>query len=141
MAQAEPPAPQSPVPAEALNVKASSTGRTWKTPAAYASAGVGVVALGLAGFFALSSNSDMAKSNEFYQDNKYPARDQLGEIAQLRDDARSKRTLAGISAGVGAVLVGAGAYLWLNDRPASPQPGVAALSVGPGGVSVLGFLP
>lgn len=139
--QTEP--PSSSVPPEALGMtqEARRTGRTWKTPAAYASAGAGVVALGLAGFFAISSNSDMARSNEFYKDNTYPTYNQLGEIVSLREKASNKRTVAGVSAGVGAVLVGAGAYLWLNDRPAAPAPGVAALSVGPQGVSVLGFLP
>lgn len=139
-ARAEAPPPvQAPPPA--LEVKASSTPRTWMRPTAYASAGAGVVALGLAGFFALSSNSDVAKSNEFYKDNAYPAFNQLDEIVRLRDSARTKRTLAGVSAGVSAALVGAGAYLWIQGRPASPAPGVAALSVGPNGVSVLGFLP
>ncbi|WNG40536.1 hypothetical protein F0U61_47750 [Archangium violaceum] len=140
---AEASGPKSSVPPEALAMtqEARRTGRTWKTPAAYASAGAGVVALGLAGFFAISSNSDMAKSNEFYKDNSYPTLNQLPEIVGLREKASNKRTVAGVSAGVGAVLVGAGAYLWLNDRPATPAPGVAALSVGPQGVSVLGFLP
>lgn len=155
LAEAPPPAPQTsgPTPNTAppatveetvpapIAVQASSRAPTWRRPAAYASAGVGVVALGLAGFFALSSNSDVAKSNEFYKDNAYPAFNQLDEIAQLRESASTKRTLAGVSAGVGAALIGAGAFLWLQDRPASPAPGVAAFSVGPHGVSVLGFLP
>jgi hypothetical protein len=136
-----PPATVEEGPLEPIAVQASSRAPSWRRPAAYASAGVGVVALGLAGFFALSSNSDVAKSNAFYKDNAYPAFNQLDEIAQLRESASTKRTLAGVSAGVGAALIGAGAFLWLQDRPASPAPGVAALSVGPHGVSVLGFLP
>ncbi|HYO55559.1 hypothetical protein [Archangium sp.] len=142
-AQAEPPSPRPSAPPEAIGVsqQAPGSGRTWKTPVAYASAGVGVVALGLAGFFAISGENDMVKSNEFYKNNAYPAHAQLEEIARLRDGARTRRTLAGVSTAVGAALVGTGVYLWLNDRPASPAPGVAALSVGPGGVSVLGFLP
>jgi hypothetical protein len=139
-AQAEAPPPMQALP-EPIAVQSSSTPRAWRRPAAYASAGVGVVALGLAGFFALSSNGDVAKSNEFYKDNAYPAFNQLDEIVRLRDSASTKRTLAGVSAGVGAALIGAGAYLWLQDRPAAHAPGVAALSVGPNGVSVLGFLP
>lgn len=150
VAVAPPPAPQpSEVPPatveetvpESIAVKASRPSPAWRRPASYASAGVGVVALGLAGFFALSSNSDVAKSNAFYKDNAYPAFNQLDEIVRLRDSASTKRTLAGVSAGVGAALVGAGAFLWLQDRPAAHAPGVAALSVGPHGVSVLGFLP
>lgn len=138
--QVPPPTVETTVP-ESIAVQASRTSPAWRRPTAYASAGVGVVALGLAGFFALSSNSDVAKSNAFYKDNAYPAFNQLDEIVRLRDSASTKRTLAGVSAGVGAALIGAGAYLWLQDRPATPAPGVAALSVGPHGVSVLGFLP
>ncbi|MFL5357001.1 hypothetical protein [Archangium sp.] len=136
-----PPATVEAGPLEPIAVQTSSRAPSWRRPAAYASAGVGVVALGLAGFFALSSNSDVARSNTFYKDNAYPAFNQLDEIAQLRESASTKRTLAGVSAGVGAALIGAGAFLWLQDRPASHAPGVAAFSVGPHGVSVLGFLP
>lgn len=135
-----PPPVQAAAP-EPIAVKSSSHAPAWRRPTAYVSAGVGVVALGVAGFLALSSNSDVAQSNAFYKDNAYPAFNQLDEIARLRDSASTKRTLAGVSAGVGAALIGAGAFLWLQDRPAAPAPGVAALSVGPNGVSVLGFLP
>jgi hypothetical protein len=142
-ARAESPAPLPSAPSEAVHVSEQSpgSGRTWKTPVAYASAGAGVVALGLAGFFALSGESDMVKSNEFYKGDTYPDRAHLEDIVRLREGARTKRTLAGVSTAVGAALVGTGVYFWLNDRPASPPPGIAALSVGPGGVSVLGFLP
>lgn len=161
VAEAPPPAPQpsepaqgpersvTPSPSQAapapLAVQSSSTPRPWMRPAAYASAGTGVAALVLAGVFGLQSNSAMADSNKFYENNAYPAFNQLTEIASLRDQARTKRTLAFVSAGAGAVLIGGGAWLWFQgrptDRPTSPAPGVAALSVGPNGVSVLGFLP
>ena len=60
----------------------------------------------------------------------------------LREKASQQRVLAGVSAAVGVALVGTGVYLWLDDRrAATPAPGVAAFSVGPGGVSVVGFLP
>ena len=63
---------------------------------------MGVVALGVAGFLALSSDSGVAKSNAFYKDNSYPAFSQLDGIARLRDSASTKRTLAGVvSAGTG----------------------------------------
>lgn len=137
------PAESPAAPPEALGVsqQAPRTGRTWKTPAAYAAAGTGVVALGLASFFAIDGNNAMIASNEPYANNQYPPRSELPRIVQLRDEARTKRTIAGVSAALGAALVGTGVYFWLNDRPATPTPGISALSVGPGGVSVLGVLP
>lgn len=137
------PVPPVAAPPEALGVsqQAPRTGRTWKTPVAYAAAGTGVVALGLAGFFAIDGNNAMIASNKPYENNQYPPRSELPRIAQLRDEAQTKRIIAGVGTAVGAALVGTGVYFWLNDRPAAPAPGVSALSVGPGGVSVLGVLP
>jgi hypothetical protein len=99
------------------------------------------VALGLAGYFAIAGNNAMIESNKPYANNQFPAQNELGDIVRLRQEASSKRTLAGVSAAVGAALAGAGVYLWLNDRQASPSPGTAALSAGPGGVSVHVLLP
>jgi hypothetical protein len=138
---AEAPATSAPPPAIAVSQSASSDGRSWRTPVAYTSAGAGVVALGLAGYFVISGNNAMIESNKPYADNRYPPQSELANISQLRQQATTQRILAGVSAGVGAALVGTGVYLWLNDRKAPPAPGVAALSVGPGGVSVLGVLP
>ncbi|AKJ07756.1 hypothetical protein ATI61_107206 [Archangium gephyra] len=138
---AEAPTASAPPPAVGVSQSASSDGRTWKTPVAYASAGAGVVALGLSGFFAISGNNAMVESNKPYANNRYPPQSELANISQLRQQATTQRILAGVSAGVGAALVGTGVYLWLHDRKAPPAPGVAALSVGPGGVSVLGVLP
>jgi hypothetical protein len=142
------PAPAAPPPERAYveetvmeRQQALSTGRTWKTPAAYASAGTGVAALGLAVFLAIDGNNAMLESNKYYANNNLPVRSELERIADLREEATDKRTLAGVSAAVGAALAGTGVYLWLSDRPASPTPGAAALLVGPGGISVHGVLP
>jgi hypothetical protein len=141
-AQTTPPPPTQ-APPEAIAVRQSPlrTGRTWKTPAAYAGAGVGVVGLGLGVVFAITGNNAMVESNKFYTGTNLPTFNQLGEVVSLREKASRDRTIAGVSAGVGAALVGAGVYLWLTDRPASPAPGTAALSAGPGGVSVHVLLP
>ncbi len=141
-AQVTPP-PPTPAPPEAISVRESGprTKRTWKTPAAYAGAGVGVVGLGLGVVFAITGNNAMVDSNKFYEGNNLPTFNQLDEVVRLREKASRDRTIAGVSAGVGAALVGAGVYLWLNDRPESPAPGTAALSAGPGGVSVHVLLP
>jgi hypothetical protein len=140
-AQAEPP----PAALEETRVarhQGPSLERTWKTPAAYASAGTGVAALGLAVFLAIDGNNAMLKSNEYYANNQLPIRSELEAIAELREQASTRRTLAGVSAAVGAALAGTGVYLWLTDRPASPPtPGAVSLSVGPGGLSLQGALP
>ncbi|WP_257453503.1 hypothetical protein [Archangium lipolyticum] len=142
-AQAETaPTPQ-PAPPEAIAVKQEgpSIWKNWKRPAAYGAAGAGVVALGLAGYFAIAGNNAMIDSNKPYANNQFPAQDELDGIVELRKEANSKRTIAGVSAAVGAALAGAGVYLWLNDRQTSSTPGTAALSAGPGGVSVHVLLP
>lgn len=142
------PAPAAPPPERAYveetvmeRQQALSTGRTWKTPAAYASAGTGVAALGLAVFLAIGGNNAMLESNEYYANNNLPVRSELERIADLREEATDKRTLAGVSAAIGAALAGTGVYLWLSDRPASPTPGATSLLVGPGGISLHGVLP
>lgn len=116
-------------------------GRTWKTPVAYASAGVGLAALATAGFLALDGDRAMRDSNAYYAGGRYPTANDVPRIVELRETASSRRTIAGVSAAVGAALAGAGVYLWLNDRPRPSSPKVAALSVSPSGVSLVGILP
>ncbi len=140
-AQAEAPAP-TPAPPAAIAVSQSAPRPgAWKKPVAYTSAGVGVVGLGLGVVFAITGNNAMVDSNKFYEGGNLPTFAQLDDVVRLREQASRDRTIAGVSAGVGAVLVGAGVYLWLNDRQATPAPGTAALSAGPGGVSVHVLLP
>ena len=67
------------------------------------------------------------------------AKSRLSDIAD--DGLRSGLALAFAQDTVGAALAGTGVYLWLTDRPTSPAPGTAALSAGPGGVSVHVLLP
>nr|AYM53209.1 hypothetical protein [Melittangium boletus] len=116
-------------------------GQSWKTPVAYSAAGLGVVAFGVAGFLAISGDQAMRQSNTYFADGSYPVISDLDTVIGLREQASSKRTLAGISTAVGAVLVGTGVYMWLDDRPTSPKPGITAVSVGPGSVSLFGVLP
>ncbi|HYO67014.1 MAG TPA: hypothetical protein VEU33_13120, partial [Archangium sp.] len=127
-AQEPPPGPvtleetpaSAPPPAVGVSQQASSDGRTWKTPVSYASAGAGVVALGLSGFFAISGNNAMVESNKPSANDRYPPQSEMSNISQLRQQATTQRILAGVSAGVGAALIGTGVYLWLNDRKVPP---------------------
>jgi hypothetical protein len=116
-------------------------GQSWKTPVAYTAAGLGVAAFAVAGVLAVQGDAAMKTSNTYFANGSYPLVQDVNTIYELRNQASSKRLLAGVSTGVGAALVGAGVYLWIKDRPVSPQPGLAAVSAGPGGVSLLGVLP
>ncbi|HSP80994.1 MAG TPA: hypothetical protein VLQ93_20900 [Myxococcaceae bacterium] len=129
------------------------TERTWKTPVAYASAGAGAVAAGLAVFFGIQSNGTADRFNTLYANAERPEGSELplpkeeliNELQELRQQVGTQRTLAGVSAGVGAALIGAGAALWFIDRPEAPAgkqgPGSASLSIGPGGVGLRVLLP
>ncbi len=116
-------------------------GQSWKTPVAYSAAGVGLVAMGLAGYLALSGDQAMRQSNLPFANNGYPLVTEVDSVLALRAEASRKRTFAGIGAAAGAVLLGTGAYLWFTDRPRAATPGLSGVSVGPGGVSVSGVLP
>ena len=83
----------------------------------------------------------MRESNTYFPAGSYPVIADVGTIVGLREQASRQRTIAGISAAAGAVLVGTGVYLWLNDRPQASAAGLSAVSVGPGGVSLRGSLP
>ncbi|PTL83674.1 hypothetical protein [Vitiosangium sp. GDMCC 1.1324] len=120
----------------------SAESRTWKTPVAYAAGGVGLAAGVLAVVFAIQAGNAYDKLDAEYQNGAAPPPSRAAEVAGLRDDINRNRTLAGVSAGVGAVLVGAGAYLWFSDKPSETKtPGTASLSVGPGGVGLRVLLP
>lgn len=119
-------------------------GRSWKTPTAYATAGAGIVALGLATAFTVQAGSTLQELDAPYAGGNLPPYSELGRLSGLQRTLNTQRTLAGVSAAVGAALVGTGVYLWLSDRqqPGAPAaPGATALSAGPGGVNVRVVLP
>ncbi len=119
-------------------------GRSWKTPTAYATAGAGVVALGLATVFTVQATNSLRELEAPYAGDNFPAHSDLGRLSGIKNTLDTQRTVAGVSAAVGAALVGTGVYLWLSDRkePGAPAaPGATALSAGPGGVSVRVALP
>ncbi|WNG34332.1 hypothetical protein F0U61_12355 [Archangium violaceum] len=115
--------------------------RTWKTPVAYAAGGTGVAAGVLAVVFAIQAGNAYDKLDAEYQNGAAPPPSRAAEVAGLRDDINRNRTLAGVSAGVGAALVATGAVLWFIDKPSEPKAGSASLSVGPGGVGLSVLLP
>jgi hypothetical protein len=135
------PAPAASAPGLDLSFLA---GRSWKTPTAYASAGVGVAGLVLATVFTAQAGNTLQELDAPYADGKLPPYSELGRLSGLQRTLNTQRTVAGVSAAVGAALVGTGVYLWLSDRqqPGAPAaPGVTALSAGPGGINVRVVLP
>jgi hypothetical protein len=142
---APPTVAQAPAPASAPGLDLSFlAGRSWKTPTAYATAGAGVVALGLATVFTVQAGSTLRELDAPYANGNLPPYSELGRLSGLQSTLGTQRTIAGVSAAMGAALVGTGVYLWLSDRqaPGAPAtPGATALSAGPGGVSIRVVLP
>ncbi len=145
-----PPAPTvTPTPTPTPVVTAApepKSGRTWKTPVGITGMALGVVGLGVGGYFVISSNKDAKDFNDGFASG-LPAQDQVAALAKFRDDAKSKRSTATISAGAGAALAVGGAILWLIDRPSSTAPaeetkvGTTRILAGPGQVGILVLLP
>lgn len=131
--------PTTPAPA-ALEVRQEGPRRTWKTTVAYSAGGLGVVALGVAGYYAYQGEQTVLTANKKFA-GPYPYPGDIATIQALDQKAQTQRIIAGVSAAAGVVLLGAGTYLWLADRPRPPQPGITALTVGPGSVGVVGVLP
>ncbi len=141
---AAPPVAAAPPPAAPGLDLSFLAGRSWKTPTAYATAGAGVVALGLATAFTVQAGNTLQELDAPYADGKLPPYSELGRLSGLQRTLGTQRTVAGVSAALGAALVGTGVYLWLSDRqqPGTPAtPGATALSAGPGGVNVRVVLP
>ncbi len=96
--------PISPAPAKGP----SSDWRPWRT-VAIASAGAGVVALGVSGYLALEANSKNNQSN----DSGCQGDQCSPPAANLRDDALSDARASTVAFIVGGALVASGVVLWL----------------------------
>lgn len=147
-AEPKPPPAATPAPAPApvlTQAPPPPPGRTWKTPAGITGMALGAVGLGVAGYFVTSSNKDAKTFNDGYANNQLPVRAQLPALDQARDDARSKRSTATLSAGAGGALLVGGAILFLIDRPsdapAAKTAGTTRILAGPGQVGLLVVLP
>ena len=119
-----------PAPVATVTVPMEPTSRTWKTKAAYAGAGVGVVALGVSALLLVQAGDRLDTLDAAYANGAIPPPERRSELQSLQDSASTRQTLAGITAGTGIALIGAGAYLWFADRPDRPS----SLSLGPSGV-------
>ncbi|HLL03882.1 MAG TPA: hypothetical protein VK539_25075 [Myxococcaceae bacterium] len=146
-AEPTPPPAATPTPAPApvlTQAPPPPPGRTWKTPAGITGMALGAVGLGVAGYFVTSSNKDAKTFNDGYA-NGLPLQSQLPALAEARDDARSKRSTATLSAGAGGALLVGGAILFLIDRPSdAPKEktaGTTRILAGPGQVGILVVLP
>lgn len=84
---------------------------------------LGTVSLGVAGFFALSAQSNYSDSNSLCKKSNICS----SEGAQLRENAASKSTMASVFAGAGAVALVAAGVLWFTapprEKPVRPKTG------------------
>ena len=89
--------------------------------AAIALGGVGIVGLGVGGFFGLSAQSSNSDSKDYCNESNYctlHGRD-------LRDSAKSKALVATVATGVGVAALATAAVLWFT-APSSEAPANAA---------------
>jgi tetratricopeptide (TPR) repeat protein len=118
------PPPEPPPPA--------APSRTGGLPAAsYALGGVGLVALGVGGYFGLSALSKQKEALDRCPQS--PCSDRGG--VDRNEAARRDAWVANVGVGVGLVAVGIGVYLALRG---SPGASAARLAPTPGGATVLG---
>lgn len=94
---------------------------TTRRIAAIAVGGVGLVGLGVGGFFGLSAQSSYSDSKSLCNDDNVCA--QHG--TDLRDSASSKAMASTIACGVGIAALGAAAVLWFT-APSKPESSKAA---------------
>jgi hypothetical protein len=115
----------------------------WNKPAvaAYAVGGTGVAAGLLAGYFAINANDAYGKLQAKYPNGAAPPASSVNDIVGLRSNITRNRTLAGVSAAVGVVLMGTGTYLWLSDKSSAPKTSTPSVGIGPGGVGLRMELP
>jgi hypothetical protein len=111
-----------------LHPSESNPGSTQRITA-IAVGGVGMVALGVAGFYALSAQSSHSDSNDLC--NKSGICNAEG--VRLRDDARSKGTTATAFIGAGAVALVSAGVLWFTapSREAPPKPKTSRVEIRP----------
>ncbi len=94
--------------------------------AAIALGGVGIVGLGVGGFFGLSAQSSFSDSKSLCNDDGYCT----ARGSSLRDSAKGKALVATIAAGAGAASLAAAVVLWFTaphaERPNRDQTARAA---------------
>lgn len=112
----------------------TTTERTFKSKLGLGFAAAGLVGLGVGTVFALQNQSTGDEFERLYQSGHFSP-DQSAELLRLKNQADSQRTISAIGFIGGAVLLGAGAYLYVSDTPSGPT---ASLVVGPSSIGVVG---
>ncbi|MBU8899318.1 hypothetical protein KRR26_27240 [Corallococcus sp. M34] len=132
-----PPQPVVPVTPE----RAAPT-HTWKTPTGIVGVSAGALAIAAGVLFSTQAKSSRDDIDAAYRDNPAgPTQEEVrGSLSNHYDDLKRQRTLALASGGVGLVLAGVGAYLWLSDGPPE-RAGSTRVIAGPTSVGVLVRLP
>lgn len=133
-----PDATPTPAPSPAQPDKPASSGRSTLGTVGLVAAGVGVVGLGVGGYFGLHAKSKYDDSNKNGCDEK--TNDCSGAGTGLRNDARDAGNLSTVFVVAGGVLAAGGLTLWLlspGESKTSVQAGALVLPSG-GSVSLSG---
>jgi hypothetical protein len=124
-----PPEPLTPPPAQPLApAEQPSDGRMQRT-VGWVLLGAGSAAIVTGGIFALLARSDDSDAEAECRPDRQTLCNQAG--VDLADSAKTKATLAGVSAGVGLAAVGAGITLLLTAPSRAPASGELALRAHP----------
>ncbi len=107
-----PPEPEKPDPAVADAAKRAEESRQTKRTFAYVAGGVGIVAAGVGAYFGLRA---LSKNSESDDRCNGALCDPKG--LELADEADSAATVSNVAFAVGAVGIGAGAYLFFTSMP------------------------
>jgi hypothetical protein len=135
---ASPPAALTPPPLPATSpavvTERASSPMSGRQTAGLAMGGAGAVAVIAGALFDLKAHSEWNAFDSYYADGGAPNANEIADAANLRDSARSKQTLGTAMLIGGAVLGGAGAYLYFT---APKRSGLAArLSIGASGAAL-----
>lgn len=133
---AAPPAPTSTAPAIAPTPAPATSGSSQRMIGLVAG-GVGIVSLGLAGYFAYATKSKLSDAEAYCVDTK--CTDQKG--VDLHDDAVKNADMASIFSGIGALGLVGGAVLYLTAPSGSSTSSAGTrpvLLAGPGSIVVKG---
>lgn len=104
-------------PPENLIAQRPHEGWHWKRKAAYGAGGVGALLLGVGTAMELSSASAWSSFDGYYSGGKSPSLSQLEEVASLRDSAQVRQQMGTTMLVSGAVVLGAGLYLYFTSEP------------------------
>ncbi|HLL85256.1 MAG TPA: hypothetical protein VK420_21475, partial [Longimicrobium sp.] len=134
----KPSAALEPAPAFAAAAPPPAEGPAWKTPVGLGLGAAGLLAGVVGGYFQLQADERWRDFNLHYAGGSAPAKDVLGQVSALRQQAESHQTIARATfVASGAALAGGVVLLLLDAEWERPGSGVAVkVSATPSSVGV-----